>query len=149
LDDPQLDDPFGARLRADAAKLRRSPSPDFTTRVRGALVSSPIRGSGLRSHLFLSALAAAVLLLTLGFGTWSNSGAQGLTTGMQASTGPRVVQVADPRGWGALLCDSYSEGVQARLESEFDGVMGDMGRLARGLVSQLPSGLLGRVGFEQ
>ena len=157
---PQADfthdgDPLAARLRAAAAELRRSPAPDFTVRVREAVVSaqqvsahlvSAQRGMrGLRPRALLLASAAAALLLTLGFATWSSSGAQAVTTGARKSAGPRVVQIAHPRGWGALLCDSYSTGVEGRLESELDGVLGDVGQLARALLARVPSGLLGRL----
>ncbi len=157
---PQADfthdgDPLAARLRAAAAELRRSPAPDFTARVREAVVSaqqvsahlvSSQRGMrGLRPRALLLASAAAALLLTLGFATWSSSSAQAVTTGARKSAGPRVVQIAHPRGWGALLCDSYSTGVEGRLESELDGVLGDVGQLARALLARVPSGLLGRL----
>lgn len=152
---PQADsthdgDPLAARLRAAAAELRRSPAPDFTVRVREAVVSaqrvSAQRGMrGLRPRALLLASAAAALLLTLGFATWSSSGAQAVTTGARKSAGPRVVQIAHPRGWGALLCDSYSTGVEGRLESELDSVLGDVGQLARALLARVPSGLLGRL----
>ena len=147
---PQADfthdgDPLAARLRAAAAELRRSPAPDFTVRVREAVVSAQRGMRGLRPRALLLASAAAALLLTLGFATWSSSGAQAVTTGARKSAGPRVVQIAHPRGWGALLCDSYSTGVEGRLESELDGVLGDVGQLARALLARVPSGLLGRL----
>lgn len=144
-DAPQAGDPLAARLRADAAGLRRSLAPDFTNRVRKALVVTP-QGRGRPSRAFLPALATAALLLTIVFVAWSDSGAREIATGERASAVPRVVEVAHPRGWGALLCEAYSEGVQGRLESELDSVMGDMGRLARGLVASLPTGLRSRVG---
>ena len=75
-------------------------------------------------------------------------GSREVATATRASAGPRVVEFAHPRAWGALLCASYTEGVEGRLASELDGMLGDVGRVARGLLARLPRGLRSRVGFE-
>jgi len=116
--------------------------------VRKALVSAPPRKSYLQLRAKLPALAVAALLLTLGFVTWFNPGPQAVTTEVRTGAGPRVVEVAHPRRWGALLCTSYAVGVEGRLESELNGLIGDIGQLAHALLSRVPSGLRSRVGIE-